>query len=248
MKISVITVCFNSAKTILNTISSVESQSYKNIEHLIIDGGSSDGTIELLKKARGNIKYISEPDKGIYDAMNKGLLLATGEVIVFLNADDFYKNKFVVEKVMKEFDKSNLSAVYGDVDFFAPNDIKKSVRRYSSKIFAPKKLAFGFMPAHPSLFMRREVYEKVGGFDINFRIAGDFDLVARAFKNEDLHYKYIPEVFVSMQTGGVSTQGFKSTIFLNREIMQSCLKNNIKTSWVKLISRYLIKIIEFIRV
>lgn len=248
LKVSVITVCYNSASTIERAIKSVESQSYKNIEHIVIDGLSNDRTFEIVKKLGCVDKAISEKDSGIYDAMNKGLSLATGEVIVFLNADDFYNNPFVLEKVMSEFNEFSLDAVYGDVDFFAPNDIKKTVRRYSSKIFSPKKLAFGFMPAHPSLFMRREVYEKVGGFDINFRIAGDFDLVARAFKNEDLHYKYIPEVFVSMQTGGVSTQGFKSTILLNREIMQSCLKNSIKTSWVKLISRYLIKIIEFIRV
>ncbi len=247
-KVSVITVCYNSALTIERAIRSVESQSYKKIEHIIIDGLSTDHTFEIIKKLDCVDKAVSEKDSGIYDAMNKGLSLATGEIIVFLNADDFYKNALVVEKVMNVFDKYSLDVVYGDVDFFSPNDISKIVRRYSSKNFSPNKLGFGFMPAHPSLFMRREVYENVGDFDIDFRIAGDFDLVARAFKNKDLRYKYVPEIFVSMQTGGVSTQGLKSTLLLNREIMQSCLKNSIKTSWMRLISRYLVKSLEFIRI
>ena len=244
-KVSVITVCYNSALSIERAIRSVESQSYRNIEHIIIDGLSTDHTFEIIKKLDCVDKVISEKDMGIYDAMNKGLSLATGEIIAFLNADDFYKNAFVIEKVINKFKKYSLDAVYGDVDFFSSKDLNRSVRRYSSKNFSPKKLAYGLMPAHPSLFMRKKIYNEVGEFDVNYRIAGDFDFIARAFKKNKLNYQYIPEVFVSMQIGGISTRGIKSTFILNMEIMQSCLKNGIDTNWIKLISRYFIKSLEF---
>ncbi len=244
-KVSIITVCFNSAKTIERTILSVQNQTYKNIEYIIVDGKSNDSTLQIINKFNFIDKFISEEDVGIYDAMNKGILLASGEIIAFLNADDFYKRSDIVEKVVKKLIADKLDIIYGDVDFFRPCNINKITRRYSSKIFSPKKLSYGLMPAHPSLFVRKKIYMKIGNFDATFKIAGDFDFIARAFKIEKLRYLYIPEVFVSMQTGGISTSGIKATVNLNREIMQSCLKNNIKTNWLKLISRYFIKIFEF---
>ncbi len=245
-KVSVITVCYNSAATIERTIFSVKNQSYKNIEYIIVDGKSHDSTIQIVKKFRFIDKLISEEDAGIYDAMNKGISAASGQIIAFLNADDFYKKPNIVEKAVKKIVSAELDAVYGDVDFFSSNDTNKILRRYSSKFFSPKKLAYGLMPAHPSIFMKKEIFKVVGKFDINYKIAGDFDFILRAFKDNHLRYLYIPEVFVTMQNGGVSTRGLKSTIILNKEIMQSCIKNGIKTNWARLISRYFVKIFEFI--
>jgi glycosyltransferase involved in cell wall biosynthesis len=247
--VTVITVCYNSALTIERALQSVASQTYKRIEHLIIDGGSNDGTLEILRTWHSKpLRLIIESDRGIYDAMNKGINLASGNIIAFLNSDDFYKEKDIVEMAVEKLISNKLDLIYGDVDFFSPKDLYKVVRRYSSKNFSPQKLAYGFMPAHPSLFIKSNVYKKVGTFDINYKIAGDFDFIVRIFKDEKLRYEYIEKVFVSMQTGGISTKGIRSTIILNIEIMQSCLKNNIHTSWIKLISRYLIKSLEFIRI
>lgn len=244
-KVSVITVCYNSAATIERTICSVKNQSYKNIEYIIVDGKSNDSTIQIVKKFSCIDKLISEEDSGIYDAMNKGISAASGEIIAFLNADDFYKKSDIIEKAVKKIISAGLDAVYGDVDFFSPIDTNKILRRYSSKFFSPRKLAYGLMPAHPSIFMKKKIFKAVGKFNINFRIAGDFDFILRAFKDNNLRYLYMPVVFVSMQTGGISTRGLKSSIILNKEIMQSCKKNGIKTNWAKLISRYFIKIFEF---
>lgn len=244
-KVSVITVCYNNALTIERAVLSVKSQSYKNIEYIVVDGQSSDLTFDIVKKFSFVDKLISEKDSGIYDAMNKGVSFASGEIIAFLNADDFYKGSNIIEQVVKKMLSSQLDAVYGDVDFFAPKNVNKIVRRYSSKNFSSKKLAYGFMPAHPALFMKKNIYKAVGRFNIKYRIAGDFDFIVRAFQNNNLRYLYVPEVFVSMQTGGISSSGIKATLTLNKEIMQSCQENGIDTNWIKLISRYFVKIFEF---
>jgi len=248
MKISVITVCYNSAATIGQTLKSVRDQSYKNIEHIIIDGASVDETIEVIKSEGSSIvKFVSERDCGIYDAMNKGILLATGEVVVFLNADDFYKDVNVLARVAAVMQAEELDAVYGDVEFFRPGQQDSVVRRYNSGRFTASRLGWGWMPAHPALFVRRVLFERYGMFCTDYCIAGDFEFVARVFKQPALRHRHLPESLVRMQMGGASTSGWRATLQLNREMMRACQSNNIPTNWVKLLLRYPLKVLEFIR-
>jgi glycosyltransferase involved in cell wall biosynthesis len=243
--VSIITVSFNSAMTIEKTIESVKNQSYKNIEYIVIDGNSTDHTMNIIQKYAFISKIVSEKDKGIYDAMNKGLALANGDMIAFLNSDDHYLNEYVVQKVVDIFMVHQVDAVFGDVGYFSLTKHLKLSRRYSSRNFSSDKLKNGLMPAHPSLFMKKKIFNAYGIFDSNFKIAGDFELIARIFKSNAITYRYIPEILVMMQLGGVSTQGFRSTILLNKEIIMACKKNGIKTSWFNLLLRYPRKLIEF---
>ena len=232
--------------TIEKTIESVKNQTYKNIEYIVIDGNSTDHTMNLIQKYAFIAKVVSEKDKGIYDAMNKGLALANGDMIAFLNSDDHYLNEYVVQKVVDNFLEYQLDAVFGDVGYFSPHKHAKLSRRYNSRNFSSDKLKNGLMPAHPSLFMKKKIFNIYGIFDSNFRIAGDFEFIARIFKNNAIAYRYLPEILVMMQLGGASTQGMRSTILLNKEIMLACKKNGIKTSWFHLLSRYPRKLIEFV--
>jgi len=246
MKISIITICYNSAETIGDTISSVASQDYPNIEYIIVDGGSDDGTVETIKLCEEKISHwISEPDDGLYDAMNKGLAMASGDIVGFLHADDVYADEGVLTSVAREIASGGLDALLGDVEFFSQGMPNKSVRRYRSEYFRPERIAWGWMPAHPALFLKRKVYDHFGGFRIDYQIAGDFEFVARIFKDGWVKYGYFPEVLVRMRTGGVSTGGWRSTIQLNREVMRACRENDIKTNLLKIMSKYPLKIMEF---
>lgn len=247
MKITVITVCFNSAATIADTLRSVSSQTHPDIEHVIIDGGSRDDTVSLAKTlGRSGGIIISEPDKGIYDAMNKGVRRATGEVIGFLNADDMYADDGVLARVCSLMQQHELDALYGDAEFVRPSNLSKPVRRYRSDRFRPDRIAWGWMPAHPALFLRRQVFERYGMFRPDYRIAGDFELVARIFHKGELAYEYIPEVLVRMRTGGVSTGGLRNTLLLNREVLRACRENGISSNWLKILSKYPTKLGEFL--
>ena len=248
MKISVITVCYNSAATIADTLSSVANQTWNDIEHIVIDGASTDGTQALIGRKGARVALVvSEPDAGIYDAMNKGLSLASGEVIAFLNADDVYAHSRVLEDVAECMQEEGLDALYGDTEFVRPDDLLKPTRRYSSERFRPSRIAWGWMPAHPSLFLRRQVIERYGGFRVDYQIAGDFELIARIFHKNMLSYKYVPEVFVRMRTGGVSTRGLRSIFLLNREVLRACRENGIRSNWLMILSKYPVKLIEFLR-
>lgn len=247
MKISVITVCFNSGLTISDTINSVASQTYPDVEHIVIDGASTDTTLQVLEGLRGYLaKLISEPDKGIYDAMNKGIRLASGDVICFLNADDFYANSDVLANVAHRIKKDDLDAVFGDVEFFRNESPDKVIRRYRSIYFRPKRVAWGWMPAHPSLFVRRRIFDRYGVFKTDYKIAGDFEFVARFFHEGEVRYCYLPEVLVRMRVGGVSTGGWRNTLLLNKEVLRACHENGIKTNLFKILSKYPVKFIEFI--
>lgn len=247
MKISVITVCFSSEATIADTLRSVAEQTHPDVEHVIVDGGSQDGTVNLAHaSARSGRVIISEPDKGIYDAMNKGLRLATGDVIGFLNADDMYAGNSVLARVSALMQQDRLDALYGDTEFVHPSNLNKPVRRYRSDRFRPDRIAWGWMPAHPALFLKRQVFERYGGFRSDYRIAGDFELVARIFHPGELAYKHIPEVLVRMRTGGISTGGLRSTLLLNQEVLRACLENGIASSWLKILSKYPAKLLEFL--
>lgn len=247
MKISIITVAFNASRTIANTLRSVDSQTHQEIEHIVIDGASNDGTVDVARRYGKHVaRLVSEPDQGIYDAMNKGLLLATGEAIGFLNADDVYADTGVLERVSTLMEAEKLDALFGDAEFVSPARPDRPLRRYRSERFRPERIAWGWMPAHPTLFLRRQVYERFGGFRTDYRIAGDFELVARMFHGGTLSYRHVPEVLVRMRTGGVSTGGWRNTILLNREVLRACRENGIPTNLPKILSKYPAKLLEFL--
>ena len=244
LKISVITVSYNSAATIKRTVQSVLDQDYVNIEYIIIDGFSSDGTLDVLSEFENKISVIiSEPDNGIYDAMNKGLTYVTGDVVCFLNSDDFYSNNSVISQVANIMRDCNLDALYGDVCYFSKNKPQKIVRWYHSNHFKPERLAWGWMPAHQALFLSRQVVDRVGKFNINYKIAADYDYIIRSFYDQNLRYLHLPEVLVYMQMGGVSTRGLSSAILLNKEVLRACLDNGINTNIFKIISKYPLKLL-----
>jgi glycosyltransferase involved in cell wall biosynthesis len=246
--ISVITVCFNCVETLNDALQSVATQSWPLVEHIVIDGASTDDTLSVIDHYRPLLaQVVSEPDCGIYDAMNKGLALASGDIVCFLNADDFYAHSDVLANVARLMTQNHLDALFGDVVFFHPGAPQKIVRRYSSRNFHPNRMQFGWMPAHPALFIRHEVFKRVGGFRDDYRIAGDFEFVARAFTHNDLRYQYQAEIMVKMRTGGVSTAGLRSKILLNKEVLRACRENSISTNIFKILSKYPGKFLELFR-
>ena len=248
MKFSIITVAFNAAHTIADTLASVAAQTYPSIEHIVVDGASTDDTLDVIKHQGKHVaRLISEPDSGIYDAMNKGLGVATGEIIGFLNADDVYADTEVLARVSAAMEQGRLDALFGDVEFVSHERPYSPLRRFSSRYFRPDRIAWGWMPAHPTLFLKRHVYECFGLFRTDYRIAGDFELVARIFHGNTLKYRHMPEVMVRMRTGGISTRGWRNTLLLNREVLRACRENGIKTNLPKILSKYPAKLLEFLR-
>jgi glycosyltransferase involved in cell wall biosynthesis len=246
--ISVITVCYNSAHTLERALVSVASQDWPHVEHIVIDGASKDGSLEIIQRNAQKIAHIvSEPDKGIYDAMNKGLRLATGDVICFLNADDQYASPQVLSRVAGQMADGRLDALLGDVGFFHESDSTRIVRRYRSDRFSPSRLAWGWMPAHPALFFSRAVVQRVGAFKTDYRIAGDYEFVVRAFHGHALHYRHLPEVLVLMQTGGASNVSWSARVRLNKEVLRACRENGLRTNMLMILSKYPAKLLETIR-
>ena len=238
----------NSAATIVDTLQSVAGQSYANVEYIVIDGGSTDDTCALVRASAGGVaRLVSEPDQGIYDAMNKGLAHATGDVVGFLNSDDCYASPDVLALVAEAMSQSDgLDAVLGDVVFFDAQRSDRQVRRYRSGRFKPSLLAWGWMPAHPAMFVRRAVFDHMGNFRTDFRIAGDYEWVARTFGSGKLCYRHLDEVLVRMRTGGISTGGWRNSLLLNQEVLRACRVNGISTNWLKILSKYPAKVLEFI--
>lgn len=246
--ISVITVCYNSAATLERALQSVADQDWPWVEHIVIDGGSTDSTSAIIERFCSSLAcVVSEPDHGIYDAMNKGLDCANGEIICFLNADDQYADHEVLSRVAKQMRELELDALLGDVGFFHEDDPLHMVRRYRSDRFHPSRLAWGWMPAHPALFLSSAVTQRVGHFKTDYRIAGDFEYIVRAFHGQALHYQHLPEVLVRMQTGGVSTSGWRSKVLLNREVLRACRENGLQTNMLKILSKYPIKMLEHLQ-
>jgi glycosyltransferase involved in cell wall biosynthesis len=243
MKISIITITYNSGKTLKDTIESILTQSYKNIEYIIIDGNSSDNTIAIVESYGNKIsKFISEKDKGLYDAMNKGIALTTGDIVGILNGDDFYIDEFVIEKVIKEFEDKKVDSVYADLVFVKPENLDKVVRYYDSSHFNPSKFAYGWMPAHPTFFVKKEIYDKYGVFRTDLKIGADFDILARFLFTQKISYSYMQEVFVKMRVGGVSTSF--SSIWINTlEQLEVCKDNDIDTNIFKILMKYPRKIL-----
>jgi len=247
MKISVITVCFNSQATLQKAIDSVASQRGVEVEHIVIDGGSHDATVDIIQRnAKRLAHFVSEPDNGVYHAMNKGLKLATGEIIAFLNSDDVYSHPKVLELVSRRMQEEALDALYGNVEFFHPGNPDRVVRTYDSGRFRPSRIGWGWMPAHPALFVRQSIYQRFGHFREDYKIAGDYEFVARIFKDRQMKSAHVDQVLVRMQTGGLSTAGLRATYLLNREILQACRENGIRSNWFMVLSKYFLKLRELI--
>ncbi len=251
MKISIITTTYNSEATIRNTLESVLGQTWKNIEYIIIDGASTDKTPTIVqsyaKDFGDRLVFKSEPDKGIYDAMNKGLLLATGDVVGVLNSDDFFTTPTILETVAKEFQSQSIDAVYGDVHYVTPNNLKRCVRYYSSKNFSLNRMRMGFMPAHPSFYCRRKVYADYGVFDISYKVAADFELLLRLLYVHKIKTHYIPLDFVTMRTGGISNAGWRSHYNIMRDHRRALKNNGVPSSYWRLSMRYFSKVMELLR-
>lgn len=231
IKITIVTVCRNSAATIRDTLESVASQSYRNLEHIIIDGGSTDETLAIINEwKKYPVRLISKPDKGIYDAMNKGIRLATGDVIGILNSDDLYYDVHVLETVSRTMNDGTVDACYADLIYVDRNNPEKIIRYWKSCIFKKGLFLKGWAPPHPTFFVRRCIYEKYGLFDLNYCLAADFELMVRFLERPEIKSAYIPKIFVKMRFGGASNKSVINIIRQNIEIYKACKKNDVPLS------------------
>ena len=249
LKVSIITVCFNSDSTIRYTLDSVRSQSYANIEHIIVDGGSSDRTMDIVAEYREWLgPVVSEPDRGLYDAMNKGIAMASGDIIGILNSDDFYESDDVIEVVAAAFlSDPDLDILFGDVVFVNPSDLETVTRFYGAGHFRPWKLRFGWMPPHPATFVTKAVYEKHGEYRLDMKISADFEMFVRWLGRAKLKYRWVDRVIVRMRAGGLSTGGLKSSLILNREIVRACKENGLYTNLMLVLTKIPFKFLELLR-
>jgi len=247
VRVSIVTACYNRAATIGDAIASVAEQSHGDIEHIVVDGGSTDGTLEVVARHRSIAKLIPGPDKGIYDALNKGVAASSGPVVAFLHSDDFYTDRDVVRAVAEKMEESGLDLLYGDVAYVRPDNVGRVVRVFSSGRFRPDRIAWGWVPPHPALFVKRELFERFGPFKPDYRIAGDFEFIARVFSRSSPRYAYLPKVLVKMRTGGISTAGWRSTVLGNREIRRACRENGIRTNYLKILTKYPAKLLGLVR-
>lgn len=247
--ISIITATFNSAKTLKDTIQSVLRQTNKDFEYLIIDGGSTDETIDIVKSYEsefsGRLKWVSEKDQGIYDAMNKGIKMASGDVVGILNSDDYFTSDDILQTVDNAFKSHEIDAIYGDIHFIRDGNPQKCVRYYSSRMFRPFWLRFGFMPAHPSFYCKREVFEKAGLYSLDYKIGADYEMMVRLFKKYRIMSQYINKDFVTMRTGGASNNNVRSRITLINEDVKACKENWVYTNCLFVMIKYLYKVFEF---
>jgi glycosyltransferase involved in cell wall biosynthesis len=243
MKFSIITVCYNAKAFLASAINSVKAQDFLKTEYIIIDGGSYDCTIEVVESFSDCVThFVSETDDGIYDAMNKGLVLASGDVIGILNSDDFYPNPSVITEVVQAFsDNPSVDMILGNIDFVRRHDLTKPVRFYSSFNFRPWMMRFGFMPAHPAAFIKRSAYEKVGAYKLGYKIGADFEWFVRAFLVHKLSFVKIDKTLVRMREGGVSTSGFKSYWLSSKEQVRALRDNGIYSNLAFVLIRLPIK-------
>lgn len=243
---SVITATYNRGETISRALSSVKNQNYKYIDSIVVDGCSTDNTLEKISPLLGSKDtLISEPDDGIYDALNKGLKCATGDVVGFLHSDDFYYDENIISSVAEIFKDNSIDIVYGDVCFFRESDTSKIVRNYKSDMLSVSNLAWGKMPAHPAIFCRKKVYDEVGNFKTDFKIAADYEFLCRLIMTANFNAKYLSQNLVMMQSGGASRIGIKNTFLLNREVFKAIKQNGIYTNYLMLLSKYPSKLLQF---
>jgi glycosyltransferase involved in cell wall biosynthesis len=249
MKISIITVCYNSAETIGHTLQSVREQTYEDIEHIVVDGKSTDNTLAIVAAKGSHVaKLVSEKDKGIYDAMNKGIALVSGDIVGFINADDFYASNTVLATVAASFQKSGADSCYSDLCYVSQTDPTCIVRYWRSADFVPGSFEKSWCPPHPTFFVRRSVYQRLGGFDLSFRIAADFELMARYLEAARISSCYIPEVLVKMRLGGTTNRSLSNIFKQNAEIRRALSKNGLRSSLVSFVLNKLVsRAIQFVR-
>ena len=230
MKISLITPVQNSINSINDLIKSVTNQNYIEIEHILVDGGSIDGTLEILnlyKKNNPEVKFISEKDNGVYDALNKGLDLATGDVIGFVHSDDFLNSNIIISEIASIFENNDIHGVYGDLQYVKRNDISKIVRSWKSRPFYPEMIKNAWMPPHPTLFLRKEVYEKHGHFDTSYKISADYEFILRIFKDQFLKFEYLPKTITTMRLGGISNGSLRNIALKVKEDYRAMRKHKV---------------------
>jgi glycosyltransferase involved in cell wall biosynthesis len=248
MKISVITACYNSAETIGDTLRSVISQDYPDVEYIIIDGASKDNTLEIVNAFRDKIaKVVSEKDNGIYFALNKGISLATGDVVALLHADDVYADSTVLSRVMKRFAETGAGCVYGDLHYVDRADTSRVIRNWRSGQYRDGIFRKGWMPPHPSFFLKKAHYDQFGLFDTSFRTAADYELMLRMVGRHKISIAYLPEVLVKMRVGGMSNVSLRNRIRANREDRRAWAVNGLKPGMLTLIRKPLSKLIQFLR-
>lgn len=248
MKISIIMVCFNSEATIARSIDSFLAQDYPNRELVVIDGASHDRTCDIVRSYGSPlIRLQSAADKGIYDALNKGIAAACGEVIGILHSNDLFSSPSVLSQIGRSFVAPELDAAYADVVFFKADAPDRITRHFRSDRFGPGTLGWGIMPAHTTLFLRRRVFDRFGIYKTDFKIAGDYEFIARIFHNTGLVSLYVPAIWVHMLAGGASTAGLRSKFLLNREVLRACRENGISTNYFKILSKYPAKVLEHFR-
>ncbi len=247
-KVSIITVCYNSEKTIEDTLQSVINQSHPNIEYIVIDGVSTDNTLSIINKYKDKISVlISEKDKGIYDAINKGISIATGDIIANLNSDDFYIDDKVITDVVSTFGKEKTDTLYADLFYVDAYDINKIVRYWKSKPYKEGLFLRGWMPPHPTFFVKKEVYQKYGLFDLQFKSAADYEIMLRFIHRFKVSISYLPRVIVKMRIGGVSNANLLNRIKANQEDRKAWEVNGLKPNAFTLIFKPLSKILQFVK-
>jgi glycosyltransferase involved in cell wall biosynthesis len=245
MKISVITVAFNNGTYIEDCIKSVLGQTYKNIEYIVVDGGSTDETLEIIKKYRDKIsRWTSGPDNGIYDAMNKGIEMATGDVIGFLNSDDFYADGGVVEKVAETFTSYGVQSVYGDLVYVNRNN-NRTIRYWKAGEYRQGSVKWGWMPPHPTFFVRKEIYERYGCFNTNLKIAADYELILRFLGKRKITTYYVSRVLIKMRIGGNSNKNIKNIVRKSIEDYKALKINGLRSGVFALLYKNLSKIPQF---
>jgi glycosyltransferase len=246
MKVSIITGTHNSSSTVADTLASVQKQNYRNIEHIIVDGASTDNTVEVIKNAGHCGTLISEKDNGIYDAMNKGIGLATGDIVGILNSDDFYTEEDVIETVVKTFASTGCDAVYGDLDYVDSNNTQKVLRKWVAGGYNRSLFLNGWMPPHPTFFVKREVYDKYGSFNTSLKSSADYELLLRFLFINKIKVVYIPGVMVHMRTGGQSTRSLMNRIKAHKEDYMAWKLNGLAPKWYTLALKPMRKVKQFI--
>lgn len=248
MKISIITAAYNAADTITDTLESVAAQRHQDIEHIVIDGASTDNTLKIVERYADTIAHVlSEPDRGVYDAMNKGLAFASGEVVGFLNADDIYMHQDVLTKVAATMADPAIDACYADLVYVDREQTSRVVRHWVSRDYTSGLFEKGWMPAHPTFFVRKTVYEKLGGFDLRYRLQADFDLALRFMAVNEIQARYVPEIWVRMRMGGMSNNSIRNMVRGNIEAYTSCRANGLNVPPWFMLTKVLSRVPQFIR-
>lgn len=248
MKISIVTACYNASSTLQDTIKSVRMQTYSDWEHLLIDGASTDDSVSVAKQYSNHFSLmLSEPDKGIYDAMNKGISLATGDVIGTLNADDLYNDSSVLGRVAVAFEDPRIDAVYGDLVLVNQEDVSRTVRYWRSSPYSSGLFSRGWVPPHPTFFTRRTVYQKYGLFDLRYKLAADFELLARLLANHSISSLYLHHVLVRMRLGGVTNKSLRNIIYQNLEILRAMRANGISTPLLFPLYKLQARLVQFLQ-